>query len=72
MTRSQLFGRFFHRSTQTGRWSLASFTSRATPARARGRLRDLWAKKEIPFDNGLIEGKVKVHDVVMVRVTAVD
>jgi len=35
-------------------------------------IRDLWAKKEIPLENGAIEGKVKPHDVVMVRVTPVD
>jgi hypothetical protein len=36
------------------------------------RVRDLWAKKEVPLENGAIEGKVKPHDVVMVRVTPVD
>jgi alpha-galactosidase len=35
-------------------------------------IRDLWAKKEIPLENGAIEGKVKPHDVVMVRVTPID
>jgi alpha-galactosidase len=36
------------------------------------RVRDLWAKKEVPLENGAIEGKVRPHDVVMVRVTPVD
>ena len=36
------------------------------------KVRDLWAKKEVPLENGAIEGKVRPHDVVMVRVTPVD
>ncbi len=36
------------------------------------RIRDLWKHAEIPLENGAIEGKVKPHDVVMVRVTPVD
>jgi alpha-galactosidase len=35
-------------------------------------IRDLWAKKDVPLENGFVEGKVKPHDVVMVRVTPID
>ena len=35
-------------------------------------VRDLWAKTDVSLENGAIEGKVKPHDVVMVRVTPVD
>jgi alpha-galactosidase len=36
------------------------------------KVRDLWAKTEVRVEAGVIEGKVKPHDVVMVRVTPVD
>jgi alpha-galactosidase len=35
-------------------------------------VRDLWANKEVPLEYGSVEGKVKPHDVVMLRVTPVD
>jgi alpha-galactosidase len=35
-------------------------------------VRDLWAKKDVALEYGSIEGKVKPHDVIMVRVTPVD
>jgi alpha-galactosidase len=35
-------------------------------------MRDLWAKRDVGLENGLVEGKVKPHDVVMLRVTPVD
>ncbi len=35
-------------------------------------LRDLWKHAEVPLEFGFVEGKVKPHDVVMLRVTAVD
>ena len=36
------------------------------------RVRDLWADRDLALDSGSVEGKVKPHDVVMVRVTPVD
>ena len=36
------------------------------------RIRDLWAKKDVALENGVIEGKPKPHDVVALRVTPVD
>jgi alpha-galactosidase len=35
-------------------------------------LRDLWKHAEVPLEFGFVEGKVKPHDVVMLRVTPVD
>jgi alpha-galactosidase len=35
-------------------------------------VRDLWAKKDVSLEYGSVEGKVKPHDVVMLRVTPVD